>query len=522
MTDVVVKKLNDTYMRVECLDSSIEMDVSDRFSFKIKNAKHDPRVRAGKWNGIKRLYNRQRKTLYVGLMFELLKFIKSRGYSYTVDKELLNRPSVALEDVKSVVNDFIMPHDRGKVIEPYDYQYDAVHYMLNMNRSICLAATSAGKSLIIYLAARFYQLADEMEGKRIIIIVPSKMLVEQLYDDFDNYSTFEGSKWNAKTFCQKVSGNYDKNIKKQIVITTWQSLKLMPTWVMESAGAIFVDEVHTVSGAVLTGLLERATTCNVRHGLTGTLNDMEVDQLAAQGLLGPAKRIVTAREIIDSGRATEVEVYCTILDYDRDTKKRYWNGVNKISSEKPAERFQFEVEFVNELKSRQTHLQKMISTMKGNTIVLFDRVEYGKLLYEDMKSRHEDTYLIVGDVKDDERESIKKMLEGKSGCIVYATSKIMSTGVSIKNLHNAVLASSSKAKIRILQTIGRLMRLHESKEKANIFDIVDRLDLDGKENYTLLHVEERVKMYASDKYKVNFFTFKLVEPDEKRIELSDF
>lgn len=512
--DISITKLNSTWITVKCREKYMEMEISERFSFKVADAKFDPRVRSGQWDGIKRLYNRTYKRMYTGLLFELVQFIEKQGYSFTIDPRLIDRQPVEMADIVAATTDFIKPHDNGKPVTPYDYQYEAVHYMLNAERSICLAATSAGKSLSIYLAVRFYQMSDDLDDKRIIIIVPSKMLVEQLYADFENYSKFAGAQWHASTFCQKVSGKYSKFLDKQIIITTWQSLKGLPNDTIPDAGALFIDEAHTVRGPVLADLLETAINCDVRHGLTGTLDDMESNIMSAQGLLGPAKRIVTAKEIIDAGRATEVVVNCMILDYDKETKRVYdKDQYNASQSPVQNAKYQSEVNFINNLKCRFNFIQNMVLSLKGNTIVLFDRVEdQGVPLYENMKARHEHTYLISGDVGDDEREHIKAMFDKYDDVILYATFSIMSTGVSIKNLHNMVFASSSKAKIRVLQSIGRLMRLHSSKSVAMLYDLVDKIDYNGKQNSTFKHVEERIKFYAAEKFKVNFMTLNLTEP----------
>jgi superfamily II DNA or RNA helicase len=483
----------------------------------VPNARHDPRVKSGKWDGIKRLYDRRYKRIYKGLLFEVLKFAKKQGYSVDLDPALHLHDPIERNVLESVVNDFIMPHDNGQKLVPYEYQFDAVHHMLSSGRSICLAATSAGKSLMLYLAIRMYQLADDLEGKRIFVIVPSKSLVEQLYSDFENYAKQPEQKWFVSTFCQKVSGDYTKYIDRQIIISTWQSLKDIPASYLAGAGAIFVDETHTVNGPVLTKLLEGAIDCKIRHGLTGTLDGMECNELAAQGLLGPAKRIVTAKEIIDAGRATKVQVVVTVLDYDPETKLKY--SANQMlvmkttgKAQSGSALYQAEIEFINGLQSRINFIKKFVKGLKGNTIVLFDRVEgYGIPLYEAFKETHENTFLIVGDVKADEREKIRKSMEDLDDAVIFATSKIMSTGVNIKRLHNIVAASSNQSQIQSLQTIGRLMRLHSTKDGATIYDIVDKLDWKGNMNYTMKHVTARLQFYKNESHPVKFVSVGLDE-----------
>lgn len=513
---IKITPINETYIKVECSEQHIEFELSERFSFKVANAKYDPRVKAGKWDGIKRLYNRQFKRIHKGLLFYVLKFANKSEYSVDLHPSLHIGSGIDLDSLKCVIDDFIQPHDKKNKITPYDYQYEAVSHMLNSGRSICLAATSAGKSLMLYLACRIYQTNDEMEGKTIFIIVPSKMLVEQMYSDFENYSTFEDSKWSVHTFCQKINGEYSKQITKQIVITTWQSLNDIPSYMLADAGAIFVDEVHTVNGPVLTKLLESAVNCSIRHGLTGTLDGMECNELQAQGLMGPAKRIVTAKQLIEDKRATAVKVVCTMLNYDYETKREFYNKQMKLlvteGKVKPGVVYQSEIESINNFKCRFNFVQKFVSSLKGNTIVLFNRVEdYGLPLYEDMKQKRDNVYLITGSVNGKEREHIRNLLESSVNAIIYATSSIMSTGVSIKNLHNIVCLSSNKSAISTLQTIGRLMRLHESKEHATIYDLVDRLDFNGKQNYTLTHLEERLKFYQAEGHPVKFVTVHLDE-----------
>jgi len=64
-------------------------------------------------------------------------------------------------------------------------------------------------------------------------------------------------------------------------------------------------------------------------------------------------------------------------------------------------------------------------------------------------------------------------MESNGNLIIIATYGIFSTGVNIKSLKNVLLISSSKSKIRILQSIGRSLRKHDNKkdEGATIWDL---------------------------------------------------
>ena len=86
-------------------------------------------------------------------------------------------------------------------------------------------------------------------------------------------------------------------------------------------------------------------------------------------------------------------------------------------------------------------------------------------------------------------------MDKRRDVIVVAISKIFSTGINIPNLHNIIFASIGKAKIKIMQSIGRVLRLHHTKSIATIFDIADNT------RYGKKHVEERKKLYIFEKYQ---------------------
>ena len=397
MSDIVITKINSTWMKVNCKEIHQELDIQENFSYEIPNAANNPKVRKGIWNGIKQLYNRQTKKMYVGLLLDLISLCEKRDWSYIVDPNLMPDFSNTLndEDIDNLI-EFINPHSNGSKIEPYDYQLEALKYQLNIDRSVCLAATSAGKSLILYLAIRCYQLMEEFHGKHIFIAVPTIDLVEQLYDDFKDYSTFNGSEWEVSANCQKMSGKYPKTINKQVIISTWQTMAKLPYDEFENIGAIFIDETHTAKADVLKNIVESCVNANIRHGLTGTLNDMEADVKVITGVLGPVKRIVTAKELIDSGRASKVNINMCLLEHPEHSRKQLSELKQRV---KPEYRYNVEVEYINELEYRRDFIYNTVDAFKsqGNVLVIFDRVDsYGKQLYEEYKSRHTNTFLNTG------------------------------------------------------------------------------------------------------------------------------
>lgn len=240
------------------------------------------------------------------------------------------------------------------------------------------------------------------------------------------------------------------------------------------------------------------------------------NEMVIEGLLGPVKRIVTSREIIDQGRAADIEVRMSMIDYPQNVLSELKTACDQLP---PKQRYAKEIEFINSYEPRRRFLLDMIQSMPGNSLVLFDRVEgYGKELYEAHLKVHDHVFLIVGDVDVDRREEIRQIMDQYDDAVIYASYGTMQQGVSIKKLHNLFLISSSKSVIRILQSIGRMMRLHDSKSKARIFDIVDNMTIDGKENYVLKHAQERIGMYSQQQFPIEFDQYSVAryieEPSE--------
>ena len=94
-------------------------------------------------------------------------------------------------------------------------------------------------------------------------------------------------------------------------------------------------------------------------------------------------------------------------------------------------------------------------------------------------------------------------MEANDNIVCIAISAIFSTGVNIKNLHNIVFGSGGKSFIRIIQSIGRGLRLNVNKQKLTIYDITDKL------KYSLSHSQKRKEIYTLE--KINFTENNIVE-----------
>ena len=166
--------------------------------------------------------------------------------------------------------------------------------------------------------------------------------------------------------------------------------------------------------------------------------------------------------------------------------------------------YQREVDDINSYKNRNLALDYIIKNCKDdeNILILVSKIDHLRdtKLYLEKKFKNKKVYEIYGETDADVREEIRKSLEKDSGSILVATYGTFSTGSNVKKLHHIVLFSSYKSQIKVLQSIGRGLRKHESKEFVTVWDCVDKLDYiyDKKKckNWTYQHWEKnRLEYY---------------------------
>ena len=260
---------------------------------------------------------------------------------------------------------------------------------------------------------------------------------------------------------------------------------------------MFIDEAHLAKAKSLTGIMTKLHDCKYRIGLTGTLDGKEVHRLVLEGLFGVCDQVTTTAELVKKRVLSNLEIKCLVLEHTKS---------NKIKRT-----YQEEMDYLVSSESRNLFLINLISTLEGNSLVLAQYIEKHLIpLHELAKTIDKQTYLVYGNTPTDEREKIRSLVENsKSDSVILASYGTFSTGINIKRLHNIVFASPYKSQIRVLQSIGRGLRVSKDKEMLKIFDISDNLVYNNKENYTLLHLKERVRLYNEQDFQYEIVPIKL-------------
>jgi superfamily II DNA or RNA helicase len=492
---IKVEKLDEVYVRVFS-EASIEAELVDFFTYEYPGARFTPQYKARLWDGKYRLYDQIRKTLYVGLVNYVVEFAKRNGYDYELSDDLKLQGGISKDHIEGFVLS-LNPSSRGKAISVRDYQLDAIYSAITRERVLLLSPTASGKSLIIYSTVRHHLEYD----RKIILIVPTTSLVEQMFADFEDYSSANG--WNTEQQCQKLYSGFPKDFTRSVLITTWQSVYKQPKNWFRQFNVMFGDEAHQFKAKSLIDTMGKMDEIQYRIGTTGTLDNKKVHRLTLEGIFGPVHRVTTTKKLMDSGRLTDLNIQCLMLQYPEEIRR-----LNKKMT------YQDEMNFIVGDEKRNKFIRNLAVNLNGNTLVLFQYVKkHGLPLYEDIMEKAKGTgklvFFVSGDTVVKEREQIREVARDIDNCIIVASYGTFSTGINIPSIENIIFASPSKSKIRNLQSIGRGLRLKDGKQHCNLYDLADDLHWKSKKNHTLNHAAERYKTYAEEEFKIKMVEVKL-------------
>ena len=472
---LIISKKNEVHLRVKT-EPNYARELSDFFTFEVPGARFMPTYRNRIWDGKIRLYSVASNEIYVGLLPYIEEFAKRNDIDIKYEEGVKDEREYGTSKLDNFVRG-VSPQSKGKTLQIRDYQMAAFSHAVRNNRSLLLSPTASGKSLIIYLLSRWY------ESNRVLILVPTTSLVEQMYSDFVDYGYDE-------TKMQKIYQGHSKDISKQVVISTWQSLYKMPKKFFDNFGCILGDEVHLFKAKSLTNIMNKLQQCKYRHGFTGTLDGTQTHRLILEGLFGSVNRVTSTKELMDNKTLAKLKIKCIILQYPEVDCKFMKD-----------QKFQDEVDLFVRDGRRNDFIINLTTHLKGNTLLLFQFVEkHGAVLYDMLKDLDRKVFYVHGGTDTQTREQIREITEKEKSAIIVASYGTFSTGINIRNLHNVIFSSPSKSRIRVLQSIGRGLRQGTEKSTATLYDIADDFTYKSRQNFTLRHFMERINIYNEEEF----------------------
>lgn len=484
MSDLVISKKNEVFLKVEA-EPHVYYELSDQFTFDVPGAKFMPQYRNKYWDGKIRLFNVQTGEIYAGLIDKLVYFCKNHNYNFEfVENKYYGLPYEETEIVsREGVEEYIKSISK---YNPREYQVDGVYDALKSNRRLIVSPTGSGKSMMIYSVTRYHV----EKGRRVLLVVPTTSLVEQMYKDFEDYG------WDAEEYCNKIYSGKEKDTNHDVTITTWQSIyKLDRKW-FNKYDVVIGDEAHLFKSKSLISIMTKLADAKYRYGFTGTLDGTQTHKWVLEGLFGPSYKTVNTSELQEAGHLAKLNIRILLLQHHPQKFETYED----------------EVQYLIGHEVRNKFIRNLALDLKGNTLILYSRVAaHGQQLFDLINNQQEGrkVFFIHGGVDVEQRENVRKITEKEENAIIIASYGTFSTGINIKNLHNLIFASPSKSRVRNLQSIGRALRKSNSKTKAILYDIADDCTHQSRKNYTLNHLIERVKIYNEEHFNYDIVKINL-------------
>jgi len=485
MAKTTLQILDEVNVRFTDLDVVCRRKMVESLEFMLPYARHTPAFKLGRWNGKMSFCDIGGRS-YVNLLDKLLPIVQQYGYEVEIDDQRQVTENFEFESVsEDSYSHILWPKGHplaGQPIKIKEHQLDVLNSYLENITGINIAPTGSGKTLITAILSHKVQ-----PYGRSIVIVPTKDLVTQTEEDYINLGLDVGVFFGDR-----------KEYNKTHTICTWQSLESLSkrskeidlevdiNAFFEGVVCVIVDEVHKAKADVLRRLLSSyLANAPIRWGLTGTMPEEEADQVGVVACIGPLLGKINTKELQDLGILAQLHV-------------NIWQLADL--GEAAFDNYQAELKWLTTSLPRLKFLAKQIIEISesGNTLILVDRVQTGEML----QSLIPDSIFVSGKMKSKDRKEEYKEVQEVDGKVIIATYGVASTGINIVRIFNLVLFEAGKSFVRVIQSIGRGIRVAPDKDFVNVYDVCSNC------KFSKRHLSKRKKFYTEAEYP---YTIKKVQ-----------
>lgn len=471
---IIIK--DEVQCKLEGLDLNTRRKLQRKFEVEIPHARYLPSVRLGRWNGKTSYFDLGGRT-YVKLLDDIVPILVDENYEVELEDHRTKYDfefDAITEDELAHMNWPPGHVAEGKPIKLRDYQVEIINKYLGDAQCLQEIATGAGKTIITATLSR----KCEKYG-RTIVIVPNKDLVRQTKQDYENIGLDVG-----------VYFGDSKQVDKTHTICTWQSLNNLfknkkeldevsdnIEIFLNNQIAIIVDEVHGAKADVLKQMLAGPfSNVPIRWGLTGTVPKEYFDFINIKVCIGEVIHKIPASMLQDKGVLAKCHV-----------------NIIQIDDQKAFKGYQEELKYLVTNTERLDKVAELIklANIDGNTLVLIDRLEAGR----ELESRIPGSIFLNGNSKSELRKEHYDQVATADNKIIIATYGIAAVGINIPRLFNLVLIEPGKSFVRVIQSIGRGLRIAEDKDYVEIYDITSTC------KYAKRHLTKRKAFYKEANYE---------------------
>lgn len=483
MAKIVIKGNTSQIQEESDVEHILALD--KHLSFYVQGAEHTAAFRGFfnkegdfvKWDGFKKLLT---PTLQfpTGLVDRVKDFYAAAGKEITI---LDKRPAKSIGTPRNILDNLLKI---GKT--PYPYQTEILDVIDKNDRGIIKVATGGGKSLIAALITAKL-------GKKTIIYVIGKDLLYQFHEFFSQcFDEKIGIVGDGKCDIHEINivsiwtvGQALGMDKKSILLDGDDDEKAVGTnkyadilKMVKETKLHIIDECHMSACETIQQVFKK-TQAEHLYGLSGSPWRDDGADLLIESVLGKYIVNISASYLIKNDFLAQALIrFRVVPPYHYELDKVYPSVYKKYIVE-------------NDIRNGLVLDAAKTMVEKGyQTLVLFNSLKHGKILYE-LFQEHMNCAILDGSNDKDEREKVKKdLMNHKIDCVL--ASKIFDIGVDIPSLSGLVIACGGKSTVKALQRVGRVIRKYPGKKFAVIIDFVDQAP------FLETHSKTRYKIYKSE------------------------
>ena len=255
------------------------------------------------------------------------------------------------------------------------------------------------------------------------------------------------------------------------------------------ANGILVSNCHHSAADSWYTVFNNFPNASIRLGLTGTIDKTKpVQEMKLYACTGSVLTRVSNEYLINRGYSAKPK--CILFKVDRpelgemDYPEAYQLGIVESADRN---------RMITAICDKETDSNNKV-------LVLVEHIEHGEILEDAMQKLNKHVYFTNGQLSSDTREELLNRL--RNGQLdVLISSNILDEGIDVSGINAVVYARGMKSMRKLLQGIGRGLRLKEDGSPLRFYDFIDDMHL------TLLnHSMDRYKTLKSEKFDTCLLT----------------
>lgn len=498
--DAVIRVSND-YTVIS--GGKIPVDALDEeVSYWRMNAEHTTSYKEGKWDGMRRLFDRRSSSFPTGLISRIIKVLDRQQVRYRVD-DLRERGTETLR------------FKRPPMSQLRAYQKEALDAAIKGERGVLEMATGSGKTVVaayiigklkrpalffVHTRDLLYQTRNLLER---ILGIPIGQIGDGVVDIKDvTVGTIQTCS-RALGLAQAKSSDDDTEDSEVEQNSSNEEPELLPEKVeqinelLRNVPVAVFDECHHIPAETSYLLALNLPKAMFRFGLSATPYRSDRQDMLIEAALGERLVSINASYLIERKHLVPPHITFFVMQASEGNQGRTYHEVYQREIVENEKRNQFAADIA----------RKYLAENK-TVLVLVGQIKHGKRLAALLP---EAIFLTGRDSSSVRNEALDRLRDRTQPLIIATT--LADEGLDIPSLDVLILAGGGRSETRALQRIGRALRPVKGKSKAYVVDFFDEA------RFLCEHSKSRIEIYETERY----FQMEMINPwTGKNLSLEEF